>query len=67
MTILRVESLIVGVEDLEAGMRYFEDWGLTRTASGAHGADFTLPSGQTILLRSAMDTVLPARAQRQLP
>ena len=64
MTILRVESLIFGVEDLDAGTRYFEDWGLARTSSEANGADFALPSGQTILLRSSKDASLPAAPDR---
>src|SRR5690349_7982575 len=64
MTILRVESLLFGVEDMDAGTRYFEDWGLACTARGAHGADFSLPSGQTILIRSAKDAALPAAPDR---
>jgi len=60
MTILRVESLVYGVEDLDAGIRYFDDWGLPCAARGAHGADFALPSGQTILVRPAQDAALPA-------
>ena len=60
MTILRVESLVYGVEDVNAGIRYFEDWGLPCAARGAHGADFSLPSGQTILVRTAKDAGLPA-------
>lgn len=60
MTILRVESLVYGVEDLEAGIRYFEDWGLALADRGAHGADFSLPSGQTVIVRPANDTALPA-------
>ena len=60
MTIMRVESLVYGVEDLDAGIRYFEDWGLSCATRGAHGADFTLPSGQTILVRPAQDAALPA-------
>lgn len=60
MTILRVESLVYGVEDLDAGIRYFDDWGLPCAVRGAHGADFTMPSGQTILVRSSKDAALPA-------
>jgi len=57
---MRVESLVYGAEDLDAGIRYFEDWGLPCAGRGAHGADFTLPSGQTILARSSKDGSLPA-------
>jgi hypothetical protein len=59
MAILRVESLVYGVEDPGAGIRYFEDWGIPCAARGAHGADFSLPSGQTILVRAASDKALP--------
>jgi hypothetical protein len=64
MTILRVESLLFGVEDLDAGIRYFEDWGLACITRGAHGADFSLPSGQTILIRPAGDAALPTAPDR---
>jgi len=60
MTILRVESLVYGVEDVDAGIRYFEDWGLAFTERGTHGADFALPSGQTLLVRAAKDSALPS-------
>jgi catechol 2,3-dioxygenase-like lactoylglutathione lyase family enzyme len=60
MTIMRVESLVYGVEDVETGMRYYDDWGLPRVDHGRHGADYHLPSGQTIKLRSAADASLPA-------
>ena len=53
MTIFRIESLVYGVEDLEAGARYYEDWGLQALERGARGAEFRLPSGQSILLRAA--------------
>jgi catechol 2,3-dioxygenase-like lactoylglutathione lyase family enzyme len=60
MTILRVESMVYGAEDLDASIRYFEDWGLPCMERGARGADFALPSGQTILVRSAKDAGLPS-------
>jgi catechol 2,3-dioxygenase-like lactoylglutathione lyase family enzyme len=60
MTILRIESLTYGVEDVEAGIRYFEDWGVPLVERGAPGADFKLPSGQAILIRQAADRSLPA-------
>jgi catechol 2,3-dioxygenase-like lactoylglutathione lyase family enzyme len=59
MTVMRVESLVYGVEDVETGMRYYEDWGLPRVDHGRSGADYLLPSGQTIKLRSASDPSLP--------
>lgn len=63
MTIVRIESLVYGVEDLDAGARYFEDWGLQAVERGARGAEFSLPSGQTILLRPVADKSLPATAE----
>ena len=59
MKIMRVESLTYGVEDLDAGTRYYDDWGLPRVDHGRHGADYLLPSGQTIKLRVASDASLP--------
>ena len=61
--IFRIDSLIYGVEDLEAGARYFEDWGVPAVERGARGAEFKLPSGQAILLRQAADKSLPATAE----
>jgi catechol 2,3-dioxygenase-like lactoylglutathione lyase family enzyme len=63
MAILRIESLVYGVEDMESGIRYFEDWGLPVVERGARGADFRLPSGQSILIRQAADESLPATAE----
>lgn len=59
MTIMRVESLVYGVEDVETGMRYYDDWGLPRVEHGRHGVDYLLPSGQTIKLRNGSDPSLP--------
>jgi catechol 2,3-dioxygenase-like lactoylglutathione lyase family enzyme len=47
---------------MEAGIRYFEDWGAPLVERGAHGAEFRLPSGQTIRVRPASDPSLPATA-----
>lgn len=40
-------------------MRYFDDWGIPAAERGRHGADYVLPSNQTIRLRSAADPTLP--------
>ena len=63
MKISRIESLTYGVEDLQAGIRYFEDWGVPLVKRSAGGADFRLPSGQTILVRQAADPSLPDTAE----
>lgn len=59
MKITRIESLVFGVEDVEAGARYYDDWGLQRIDQGASGIDYELPSGQSLKLRRASDPALP--------
>ena len=59
MKILRIEELVFGAEDAAAGARYFDDWGLEKLGGGDSGADFTMPSGQVIKVRSAADAALP--------
>jgi catechol 2,3-dioxygenase-like lactoylglutathione lyase family enzyme len=59
MKIMRIESLVYGVEDLEAGKRYLDDWGVASVDRGQKGTDYVLPSGQTIALRDAADRSLP--------
>ena len=63
MKIFGIESVTYGLKDLEAGIRYFEDWGLRRTARGAKSGDFETLSGQGIRLRDAADAGLPAAAE----
>ena len=60
MKITRIESLTFGVEDIDVSARYYDDWGLKRVDQGANGADYLLPSGQTLKLRNATDASLPA-------
>ena len=36
MKIARVESLVYGVEDVDAGIRYYEDWGLACVELGSN-------------------------------
>jgi catechol 2,3-dioxygenase-like lactoylglutathione lyase family enzyme len=60
MPILRPEKIIYGVEDLAAGVRYFEDWGLELLESGDAGAEFKMPENQHVVLRLKSDPDLPA-------
>ena len=60
MNISRIESVLYGAEDLEAGIRFYEDWGLACISRGVYGADFALPSGQMIFVRRKDDPALPA-------
>jgi catechol 2,3-dioxygenase-like lactoylglutathione lyase family enzyme len=59
MPVIRVESLIYGVEDVAAGTQYFEEWGLACREKGAKGAEFALPTGQSVQIRAASDPSLP--------
>lgn len=59
MKILRIEELVFGAEDVAAGTKYLDDWGLETLARSDKGGDFTMPSGQVIKVRSAIDTALP--------
>ena len=59
MTIQRVEKLIYGVEDMEAGTRYYRDWGLEELESSSDHALFRTRANQTIALRPAGDPSLP--------
>ena len=43
MKILRVEELVFGADDVAAGTRYFDDWGLETISTGDRGGDFTMP------------------------
>src|SRR5579872_163082 len=63
MKILRVEELVFGAEDVAAGTRYFDDWGLEAIERTDKGGDFTMPSGQVIKVRSASDGSLPMTSE----
>ena len=59
MPITRVESLVYGIADMAAGIRYFENWGLEALEQGERGALFRTPAGQTIRLLPIDDASLP--------
>jgi len=60
MPITRVESLVYGVADIAAGVRYYRDWGLDLVEQGTRGAVFATPAGQTIRILPHDDRALPA-------
>src|SRR5215831_2944140 len=64
MTISRIESVAYGVEDVAAGIRYFEEWGLECVERGEKGGDFATLAGQSVLVRSTTDTSLPPPVQK---
>jgi catechol 2,3-dioxygenase-like lactoylglutathione lyase family enzyme len=59
MAIQRIESLTYGVEDLDAGIQYYEDWGLEAVERGKTGAVFRTLENQFVHVRRADDTALP--------
>ena len=59
MSIDRVESLVYGVEDMEACVRFLGDWGLEQVESGLHGATFRTPENQHVVLLGIDDPALP--------
>ena len=60
MAITRVESLVYGVNDLAAGINYYQDWGLEILEKNSKGAIFATPVGQTIYLLDKNDSSLPS-------
>ena len=60
MAINGVRSLVYGVDDLEACIRFYEDFGLHLEHRDEAGADFSIEDGSTILLRKRSDPSLPS-------
>jgi catechol 2,3-dioxygenase-like lactoylglutathione lyase family enzyme len=61
MSLLGIESLVYGVDDLETCARFYDDFGLSAERRDARGVDYRLPEGSTIKLRMNDDPALPAR------
>lgn len=59
MPVMRVESIVYGVDDVAAATTYFEEWGLKLREKGANGAEFALPTGQSVQIRGSGDSMLP--------
>ena len=64
MAILRIESLIFGVENLTMCIKFLNDWGLNKIDSNDEGAEFKTPDNQSIILRQASDPSLPLTEER---
>jgi catechol 2,3-dioxygenase-like lactoylglutathione lyase family enzyme len=64
MPVTRVESIVYGTDDVAAGIKYFEEWGLPCREKGASGAKFALPTGQTVEIRGEGDSALPAAIEK---
>ena len=59
MTIMRIEGVVYGVDDLDTCTRYFEDVGFERASDDAGAVVFRTPVNQTIVLRRSDDPALP--------
>lgn len=60
MNIVGLESLVFGVEDLDACRDYLRDYGLTEIEAHAHGVTFAALDGSTVEARRASDATLPS-------
>ena len=45
MRIIGVDQAVLGVEDIDAARRFYNDFGLTQAENGASGATFVLTNG----------------------
>ncbi|MFT4046788.1 MAG: VOC family protein [Solimonas sp.] len=59
MSILGIESVIYGVDDLPLCTRFWDDYGLTRLAADGRESVFEVASGSRIVVRLADDPRLP--------
>ena len=59
MTILRIETVTYGVEDMAACIAFLENWGLEKLEGGESGACFRTRENQRIVLRPSDDPALP--------
>ena len=60
MTVLGIESVIFGVEDLEEHTRFWSDFGLSLERSDTNESVFRLPSGSRVVLYRHGDARLPS-------
>lgn len=61
MTVIGVQEITYGVDDVAACVRFHEDFGLPKADQGEWGADFVLDEGSIVRVRSGDDPELPAR------
>ncbi len=64
MSIIGIESLIYGVQDIELCTRYFRDFGLVLEKSDAQESVFRLAEGSKVVLRSINDPRIPKSKQQ---
>ncbi len=59
MALLGIETLIYGVEDLEASTKFYDDFGLEAVERDAGGVVYRLPEGSSFVIRAGDDPRLP--------
>ena len=59
MTILRIEEMIYGVNDLNTCVEFMENWGLEKVENSVNGAVFKPSENQVIKLLKRDDVLLP--------
>ena len=59
MALLGIETLIYGVDDLEACLKFYDDFGLQSVERDAGGAVYRLPEGSSFVIRRSDDPRLP--------
>ena len=59
MTILRIEEMIYGVNDLNTCVEFMENWGLEKVEYSVNGAVFKTSENQFIKLLKRDDVSLP--------
>src|SRR5579859_7043381 len=59
MSIIGIESLVYGVNDVAKSIKFFDDFGLDRVCANDTSATYGLPEGSRVLIRSAADPALP--------
>jgi hypothetical protein len=59
MNIRGVDSVILGVEEMDAAQRFLRNFGLTEFERGQHGARFETLDGTDLVLRGSADCSLP--------
>jgi catechol 2,3-dioxygenase-like lactoylglutathione lyase family enzyme len=62
MAIVGIESLLYGVQDLDASTRFFEDFGLPLVQETPNEARFRLEEGSTVVIRHIDDASIPKSA-----
>ena len=59
MAVTGIDKIVYGVEDIDACIRFFRDWGLHEKSAGPGGALFETADGSEVEVRAKDDAALP--------